>query len=69
VLDLTNTEFEGSLFLDFPASQPEEQLRNLMAQAIGLFIDAHVRSQATAIVALNQLLAFNNPLIASFERK
>jgi hypothetical protein len=40
-----------------------------MAEAIGLFIDAHVRSQATAIVALNQLLAFNNPLIASFERK
>ena len=59
----------GTAFLDFPASQPEEQLRNLMAQAIGLFIDAHVRSQATAIVALNQLLASNNPLIASFERK
>jgi hypothetical protein len=59
----------GTAFLDFPASQPEEQLRNLMAQVIGLFIDAHVRSQATAIVALNQLLASNNPLIASFERK
>jgi len=59
----------GIPFLDFPASQPEEQLRKLMTQAIGLFIDAHVRSQTTAIVALNQLLASNNPLIASFERK
>lgn len=59
----------GTVFLDFPASQPEEQLRNLMAQAIGLFIDAHVRSQATAIVTLNQLLTSNNSLIASFERK
>ena len=59
----------GTSSLDFSASQPEEQLRHLMSQAIGLFIDAHVRSQATAIVALNQLLASNNPLIASFERK
>lgn len=41
----------------------------LIAQAIGLFIDAHVRSQATAIESLNQLLTSNNPLIASFERK
>jgi pimeloyl-ACP methyl ester carboxylesterase len=56
-------------FLDFPASQPEEQLRNLMAETISLFIDAHVRSQTTAVEALNQLVAFNNPLIASFERK
>lgn len=59
----------STVLLDFPASQPEEKLRILMAQAIGLFIDAHVRSQATAIAALNQLLASNNPLIASFERK
>lgn len=58
----------GRPFLDFPASQPEEQLRSLMAEAIGLFIDAHVRSQATALEAL-QRLAANNPLVASFERK
>jgi len=56
-------------FLDFPATQPEVQLRNLVAEVIGLFIDAHVRSQATALEALNQLSASNNPLIASFERK
>lgn len=40
-----------------------------MAETIGLFIDAHVRSQEKALEALNQLLASQNPLIASFERK
>jgi len=59
----------GRPFLDFPATQPEEYLRNLMADAIGLFIDAHVRSDATALELLNQLRVSNNPLIASFERK
>jgi pimeloyl-ACP methyl ester carboxylesterase len=59
----------GRSFLDFPATQPQEQLRNLMAETIGLFIDAHVRSQTTAVEALNQLVASNKPLIASFERK
>lgn len=56
-------------FLDFPATQPEAQLRNLMAEVIGLFIDAHVHSQRAAFAALNQLLASKNPLIASFARK
>lgn len=58
----------GRPFLDFPATQPEEQLRNLVVEAIGLFIDAHVRRQATALEALTQLLTSNNLLIASFER-
>ncbi|MFB2976702.1 alpha/beta hydrolase family protein [Microseira sp. BLCC-F43] len=59
----------GRPFLDFPATQPEDQLRNLLAEAIGLFIDAHVCHQPTALTALTQLLGANNPLIASFERK
>lgn len=59
----------GQLFLDFPATQPEQRLRNFMAEAIGLFIDAHVRSQTTALKALNQLLDSSQPLIAAFERK
>lgn len=59
----------GRPFLDFPATQPEAKLRDLMAEAIGLFIDAHVCSQATALEALNQLSASHTPLIASFERK
>jgi hypothetical protein len=59
----------GRPFLDFPATQPEDHLRDLMAEAIGLFIDAHVRSQPTALDALNQLLNSPHPLIAVFERK
>lgn len=59
----------GRPFLDFQPTQPAEQLRNLIVEAIGLFIDAHVFSQITAIEALNQLLASNNPLIALGEQK
>ena len=59
----------GRPFLDFQSTQPAEQVRNLIAEAIGLFIDAHVHSQITAKEALNQLLVSNNPLIASGERK
>ncbi len=55
--------------LDFPATQPEEQIRSLMGEIIGLFIDAEVRQIAEASLQLKQLLAADNPLIASFERK
>lgn len=55
--------------LDFPATQPEEQLRNLIAETIGLFIDAHVSYQQIALDNLNQYLISHNPLIALFERK
>jgi dienelactone hydrolase len=58
----------GRPFLDFPATQPEAQLRDLMAEAIGLFIDAHVRAQAPALETFNQLSS-NNSLVASFECK
>ncbi|ACK72722.1 conserved hypothetical protein [Gloeothece citriformis PCC 7424] len=56
-------------FLDFPATQPEDQLRDLIAQTIGLFIDAHVRALPSAFEALDRLLASDNPLIASWMRK
>ncbi|BAZ08155.1 alpha/beta hydrolase family protein [Calothrix sp. NIES-3974] len=59
----------GRSFLDFPATQPEAELRNLIAETVGLFIDAHVCSQETALAALNQQLVSRHPLIASFERK
>ena len=59
----------GRSFLDFPATQPEAQLRDLIATAVGLFIDAHVRPQSKTIATLNHLLASNHPLIASLERK
>lgn len=62
-------ETTGTSWLDLPATQPEAQLRNAIAQAIILFIDAHVRSQTTALETLNQLLKSSQPAIASFERK
>ena len=54
---------------DYSATQLAEQLQELIAQAIGLFIDAHVNSQPTALKSLEQMLVSQNPLIASFERK
>lgn len=59
----------GTTWLDFPATRPEEQLRNLMAEAIALFIDAHVRYQTPAFETLNQLLESPQHGIALFERK
>lgn len=59
----------GRPFLDFAATQPEAQLRDLIAEKIGLFIDAHVSQKSTAVDALNKQIKLNNPLIASFERK
>ncbi len=59
----------GTTWLDFPATQPPEQVRSLIAEAIGLFIDTHVRCQPTALVALNQLIESDRQEIAAFERK
>lgn len=59
----------GRPFLDFPAAQPADQLRSLMAETIGLFIEAHVCSQPTARQELARLLNTPHPLIAKFERK
>jgi len=59
----------GRPFLDFPATQPGAALRQVMADTIGLFIQAHVAAQAPAIAALTQLLTSDNPLIAALERK
>ena len=59
----------GRPFLDFQSTQPAEQLRNLMGEAIGLFIDAHGNSQVAAKKALDRLLDAKNLLIASSERK
>ncbi|NEQ36853.1 MAG: dienelactone hydrolase [Okeania sp. SIO3I5] len=56
-------------FLDFPATKPEDEIRSLMAETIGLFIDAHVRQQSIAFDQLKELLNNSHPLIKSFERK
>jgi len=59
----------GRPFLDFPATQQEKQLRELVVEAIGLFIDTHVRHQPVAREVLNRWLISDNPLIASFKQK
>jgi dienelactone hydrolase len=59
----------GRAFLDFPASQPETQLRHLMAKAISLFINGYVHSQPTALKMLNQLSASQPDLVNLFACK
>jgi hypothetical protein len=58
----------GRPFLDFPATQPEDRLRSLMAEAIGLFIDTHVR-QVASPDALHHYLASNDSWVAAFAQK
>jgi hypothetical protein len=41
----------------------------LMAEAIALFIDTHVRAYPSASQELDQLLDLNNPLIHAWEKK
>ncbi|WP_035985254.1 alpha/beta hydrolase family protein [Leptolyngbya sp. KIOST-1] len=62
----------GRAFLDFPATQPDAALRELMAEAIGLFVAAHGGDsdpQTGARQALVQRLKSPQPLIARFEYK
>ncbi|NMF85563.1 dienelactone hydrolase [Nodosilinea sp. P-1105] len=54
----------GRPFLDLPETQPGNQLRSLMAEAIGLFIAPQDKSQPDPLVALGQ-----HPLVATFARK
>ena len=55
--------------LDLEATQSQENLRLLMSEIIGLFIDTYVRHQPETSQLLEQLLNTANPLIKSFERK
>jgi predicted dienelactone hydrolase len=59
----------GTAFLDFEATQPGPDLRSLMADTVGRFIDAHGRKQPKALAALNQRLGSPPPLVASFRCK
>jgi predicted dienelactone hydrolase len=56
-------------FLDFPATQLEENIRSLIEKSIALFIDAHVRQKSEAFTALDKMQNESHPLIATFERK
>ena len=55
--------------LDYPASQPQAEIRSIAGSIIGLFIDLHVRQESKADSELEKLLEDNRSLIASFERK
>jgi len=57
----------GATGLDFPATQPLEKIRELIAKTIGCFIDTHVRSQPDISPDLN--IDPTNPLVAAFEQK
>lgn len=59
----------ASSLLDLPATQPEDEIRSLLVETVGLFIDAHVRQKQEASLALNQLLSRAAPMVAYFERK
>ncbi|OKH15413.1 dienelactone hydrolase [Fischerella major NIES-592] len=59
----------GRAFLDFPTTQSPEALQLLIADIIGLFIDAHVCHQAKAFNELNRLLNNSNTLIQSWQSK
>lgn len=59
----------GRPFLDLPAAQPPEAFQPLMAEAIALFIEAHVRDRTSALEALDQLLQPSHPLIHEVRRK
>jgi hypothetical protein len=56
-------------FLDFPATQPADQIRDLIATALGLFVDAHVRHQPQSMTDLDRLLTSDRAEIALIERK
>ena len=57
-------ETTGRPFLDRPTTQPNEQLRHELVTLISFFIDAHVRGNPKAKIALKQQLNSSNPLIA-----
>jgi hypothetical protein len=59
----------GRAFLDFPPTQSEDNIRSLIAEIIGLFIEAHVGHKLTAQTSLDQYLETDNPLIADIQRK
>lgn len=56
-------------FLDFPTTQPEENIRSLIEESISLFIDAHVCQKPEALGVLEKMQNESHTLIVSFERK
>ncbi|MDR9403573.1 MAG: dienelactone hydrolase [Halothece sp. Uz-M2-17] len=62
----------GTSFLDFPATQPETEIRSLMARIISLFIQSHIMKGATNLEKreeLQNLLRSNQPLLKTGQWK
>lgn len=59
-------ETTGRPFLDQPTSQPDDQLRDLLANLISQFIETHARHRPEAVAALPQM---ESELLTLFERK
>ena len=57
----------GRPFLDYAPTQPLDQIRALMAEAIGVFIEAEVGRRPEAREQLQRMA--EHPLVLSFERK
>jgi dienelactone hydrolase len=60
-------ETTGRPFLDFSATQPEAQIRALMAEAIGLFIEGQIGHNPEATTTLQQLES--HPLVVALQWK
>ncbi|MFB2917509.1 MULTISPECIES: alpha/beta hydrolase family protein [Aerosakkonema] len=59
----------GSSLFDLPATQPEERIRSLLSEIVGLFIEAHIRHKPEALQALKNMLINTNALIAYCQQK
>jgi len=59
----------GRGFLDFPATQPENEIRSLIAKIIGLFIEGQICQKNEALKRIRHLLDSDHPLIARREQK
>jgi len=55
--------------LDYPATQPETQIRSILAELVGLFIDLHVSQQSPSPSQIARFIEANKSLIAAFEHK
>ena len=55
----------GRAFLDLPATQPAERQRQLIVEAIALFLAAHVNAEAAAREQLRHILTTAPELIAT----
>lgn len=59
----------GTIFSDFPPTQPEKEIRSLISKIIILFINAHVKNKSQDLQELQQLLHQPNPLIYSYQNQ